>query len=603
MSKLALSDDILLKVEKAARYTGGEINSVFKDKRDINIRFAMCFPDVYEIGMSNLGIQIIYDLINKYDDAWCERVFCPWPDLADIMRAENIPLFALESQEPIKDFDFLGISLGFEMCYTNILEVLDLSGIPLRSKDRSENDPIVIAGGVCTYNPAPIADFFDMFYIGEGEVGYDALFSLYREYKANKINKNEFLNKASYLPGIYVPNSDNKNPTKRIIEKDMDNTTYPLNPVIPNIHATQDRMVLEIQRGCIRGCRFCQAGFVYRPNREKNKNLLLSQAKTLMKNTGYEEISLSSLSSSDYDELPEFLTELIDICNENMINISLPSLRIDNTGLDIMKKIGDVRKTSITFAPEAGSQRMRNIINKNITYDDIIKGAEIAYKSGFTNIKLYFMLGLPFETDEDIKEIADIAEDLAMLFFDTIPKEERQGKVHITVSTSFFVPKPFTPFQWAKMQPIEEYKRKAHLLKDTIKQKTHNRIISYQWHAPDVTILEGVFARGDEKISDVIECAFKKSCRYDAWTDFFDFDKWMDSFKECGINPDDYTIKGIDEDTVLPWDNIDIGVSKRFLLNEYNKAKEEKTTENCKLKCSGCGCMCFDTGVCNEHKN
>lgn len=602
--KLALPEDVLLQVEKSARYIGNEVNSVIKDKNKVDIRFAFCFPDVYEIGMSNLGVAILYDMFNKREDIWCERVYSPWPDLHEIMLERNIPLFGLESQEPIREFDFLGMSLGYEMCYTNILGVLKLAQIPLRSVDRSEYDPIVLAGGPCTYNPMPISPFFDVFSIGEGEVPYHEFFDVYKECKALGLSRDDTLKKLSLVKGFFVPRFyEPKTVIERTVVQDMGDATYPLKPVIPHIQAAQDRMVLEIQRGCIRGCRFCQAGFTYRPNREKPASVLLDHAHALMDSTGYDEISLSSLSSSDYKELPLFLNELMDSCDKLKINISLPSLRIDAFSLDVMSKIGDVRKTTITFAPEAGSQRMRDIINKNISREDIMRGAEAAFRGGWTSIKLYFMLGLPFETDEDVTAIADIAEDLAMLYFDTVPKPERKGRVQITVSTSFFVPKPFTPFQWAEMQPEEEYKRKARLLKETIKNKVHARCISYQWHQPDVTLLEGVFARGDEKVADVIETAFNKGCLFDAWGEYFQYDKWLESFKECGVNMDDYTIKPRNIEETLPWDFIDMGVTRKFFEREWGLAKSEVTTPNCREKCSGCGCAKYESGVCLEHKN
>ena len=463
MRNLALSDEILLKVEKPARYIGNEVNSVMKDKQDISVRFAMCFPDVYEIGMSHLGIQILYDMFNRFEDTWCERVYSPWPDLDAVMREKKIPLFALESQDPIRNFDFLGITIQYEMCYTNILQILDLSQIPLLAAERTWEHPIVIGGGPCSYNPEPIADFFDMFYIGEGETQYRALLDLYKTSRKNGLSREAFLEEAAKLPGMYVPcfyevryHDDGTirsfEPTRpgiprtvmKEIVTDVSDTYYPEKPVVPFIKCTQDRVVLEIQRGCIRGCRFCQAGQLYRPVRERSVEMLRDYAVKMLDSTGYDEISLSSLSSSDYSQLEELVNFLIDKCSEKKVNISLPSLRIDAFSLDVMKKVQDVRKSSLTFAPEAGSQRLRNVINKGLTEEDILKGAAQAFEGGWNRVKLYFMLGLPTETEEDIRGIAELSNKIAAVFYDTVPKEKRNGKVQIVASTSFFVPKPFT---------------------------------------------------------------------------------------------------------------------------------------------------------------
>lgn len=621
MTKLALSDEILLQIEKPARYIGNEINSVKKDLNDIKVRFAMCFPDVYEIGMSHLGIQILYDMFNRWDDIWCERVYSPWLDLDKIMRDKNIPLFAVESQDPIKSFDFLGITLQYEMCYTNILQVLDLSQIPLLAADRAEKDPIVIGGGPCTYNPEPLADFFDLFYMGEGETDYRELMDLYIRYKEEKWSRQEFLRKASKIHSIYVPslyevtyNEDGTiasfspiyDDVPRTVQKgivtDMDSAPYPMKPVVPYIRATQDRVVLEIQRGCIRGCRFCQAGQIYRPVRERSANVLKDYARQMLASTGYEEISLSSLSSSDYSELNDLLNFLIDECNEQKVNISLPSLRIDAFSLDVMSKVQDVRKSSLTFAPEAGSQRMRDIINKGLTKEVILQGAKEAFEGGWNKVKLYFMLGLPFEEENDIKAIAELANEIAALFYDTVPKEKRNGKIQIVVSTSFFIPKPFTPFQWAQMNTKEQFIEKAYITKNAIMSQLNQKSIKYNWHEADVSMMEGVFARGDRKIGKVILEAYKRGCLYDAWGEYYKDDIWQQCFKDFNIDPAFYTTRERNEDEIFPWDFINCGVTKEFLLREWNKAKRGEISENCSLKCQGCGAMTFNAGICLQKR-
>ena len=623
MRKLALSDEILMQVDKAARYIGGEVNSVMKDKNKVDIRFAMCFPDVYEIGMSNLGMMILYNMFNKREDVWCERVFSPWMDLDKIMREEHIPLFALESQEPVKEFDFLGITLGYEMCYTNVLQILDLSHISLLAKDRKEDDPIVIGGGACAYNPEPIAEFFDMFYIGEGETVYDALFDVYKANKAAGGSRKDFLFAASQIPGIYVPSLYNVSykedgtiasftPVKegipeKVCKQLITDITKDYRaikaPVVPFIKATQDRVTLEIQRGCIRGCRFCQAGMIYRPTRERDVEELKASAREMLQNTGHEEISLSSLSSSDYSELKELVNFLIEEFHGNAVNISLPSLRIDAFALDVMSKVQDVKKSSLTFAPEAGSQRLRNVINKGLTEEMILHGAGEAFKGGWNQVKLYFMLGLPTETEEDMKGIAHLAQKIAETYYEEVPKEQRKGKVQVNVSTSFFVPKPFTPFQWAGMYREEDFVEKAKVVKSEIRAQVNQRSIRYSWHEPDVTILEGFLARGDRRCSKVILRAYEKGAIYDAWSESFDYNIWKESFAETNTDIDFYTLRERSTDEILPWDFIDAGVTKKFLIHEWEQAKKETVTPNCRQKCSGCGAMRYGGGVCYEGKN
>lgn len=620
MRKLALSDEILLKIESPARYIGGEVNSVMKDKNKVDVRFAMCFPDVYEIGMSHLGIQILYDMFNQRKDIWCERVYSPWPDLDKVMREEKIPLFALESQDPVKSFDFLGITIQYEMCYTNILQILDLSGITLKGKERTEEDPIVIGGGPCASNPEPLADFFDLFYMGEGETVYFQLMDIYKENKAAGGSRQDFLRKAAGVPGIYVPSlyevsykedgtiaefkpiEENVPATvQKQVVMDITNTYYPKAPVVPFIKATQDRVVLEIQRGCIRGCRFCQAGMLYRPTRERDVEFLKQKAVEMLDATGHEEISLSSLSSSDYSQLPELVNFLMEECGRRGVNISLPSLRIDAFSLDVMKKVQDIKKSSLTFAPEAGSQRLRDVINKGLTEEVILEGAGKAFEGGWSKVKLYFMLGLPTETEDDMKGIAHLCEKIAKRYYE-IPKEQRNGKCQITASTSFFVPKPFTPFQWAPMCREEEFLDRARIVREEIHAQLNQKSIRYNWHEADVTILEGILARGDRKISDVIVRAYEKGALFDSWSEYFHPEFWREAFAECGIDTDFYTVRERKDDEIFPWDFIDAGVSKKFLLREWKHAQEEKVTPNCRMQCSGCGAGKYQGGVCVESK-
>ena len=612
------SDEILLSVQQPARYIGGEVNMRVKDPKKADIRFAMCFPDVYEIGMSHLGIQILYSMFNNREDIYCERVYSPWTDLDPILRENKIPLFTLETQEPVKNFDFLGITLQYEMCYTNVLQILDLSQIPLHTCDRTENDPIVIGGGPCAYNPEPLADFFDLFYIGEGETVYFELMDSYKENKKAGGTRKQFLERAAEIPGIYVPafydvtykkdgtiecfrpNNEHAMPvvTKQIVT-DMDSVGYIEKPLVPFIKVTQDRVVLEIQRGCIRGCRFCQAGDVYRPLREHSLEYLKHYAYGMLRSTGHEEISLSSLSSSDYSQLEGLVNFLIDEFKGKGVNISLPSLRIDAFSLDVMSKVQDVKKSSLTFAPEAGSQRLRDVINKGLTEEVILKGAADAFESGWNRVKLYFMLGLPTETVEDMEGIALLSEKIAEAYYD-IPKDQRNGKVQIVASSSFFVPKPFTPFQWARMCTKEEFIERANIVRGKFREMKNFKSLKYNWHEAELTVLEGVLARGDRRVGAVIEEAYRTGAIYDSWSEYFKNDVWMRAFETCGVDIGFYTTRERSLDEVFPWDFIDAGVSKEFLIREWNHAVKEEVTPNCRQRCSGCGARDFGCGVCYE---
>ena len=618
MRETALSEEILLQVEKPARYIGNEVNSVVKNREDVVVRFAMCFPDVYEIGMSHLGIQILYSMFNSWEDVWCERVYSPWTDLDQIMRKQHIPLFGLESQEPVKEMDFLGITLQYEMCYTNILQILELAQIPLLATERGEDMPIVIGGGPCTYNPEPIADFFDLIYIGEGETQYRRLLDWYVENRENGGSRQDFLRGAAQIPGIYVPQfyeelyhedgtikgrrklyEELPDVVRKEIVTDVSDTYYPLRPVVPFIKVTQDRVVLEIQRGCIRGCRFCQAGQVYRPVRERHVDMLKRYATEMLQSTGHEEISLSSLSSSDYSQLNELLEFLIEECGQKHINISLPSLRIDAFSLDVMSKVQDVKKSSLTFAPEAGSQRLRDVINKGLTEEVILKGAALAFEGGWTRVKLYFMLGLPTETEEDIKGIGELSNKIAATFFETVPKDKRvNGKVQIVTSTSFFIPKPFTPFQWASMCTKEEFLEKVYQTKKGIMEQLNQKSIKYNWHEADVSVLEGVFARGDRRVAKVILEAYRRGCLFDSWSEYYKNDVWIQCFEDCGVDIGFYTTRERADDEIFPWDFIDCGVTRQFLLREWKKAQEGIVSPNCQEQCQGCGVGTFRCGIC-----
>ena len=621
-NKLALKDEILLTIDKPARYIGNEVNMVRKNPDDVKIRVAFAFPDVYEIGMSHLGIQILYHQFNLRDDVYCERVYSPWTDLHKIMKEQDIPLFALETQDPIRDFDFLCMTLQYELCYPNILQILDLGKIPLKACQRTDDMPIVIGGGPCTYNPEPIADFFDIFYIGEGETVYDDLFDLYNRMKEDdSYNRHDFLHEAAKIPGLYVPAfyevsykqdgtiadfrpiyDDIPATIHRQVVENMSESVYPDKPLVPFIKVTQDRVVLEIQRGCIRGCRFCQAGMVYRPLRERSLEMLKEKAYQMLTNTGHEEISLSSLSSSDYTCLEELLTFLIDEFKDKGVNISLPSLRIDAFSLDVMSKVQDIRKSSLTFAPEAGSQRLRDVINKGLTKENILHGAGLAFEGGWNKVKLYFMLGQPTETVEDMKAIGELAEEIAERYYE-IPKDQRNGKCQITVSTSFFVPKPFTPFQWSPMCTKDDFLGRAKIVNETIKSQLNKKSIRYNWHEADVTMIEGILARGDRRLCDTMIKIYEKGGIFAAWSEFFDEQIWLDAFAEDQIDTAFYTTRVRSEDEIFPWDFIDAGVTKNFLLREWHAANAETVTPNCRQKCAGCGAMKYKGGVCYENQN
>ena len=618
MRKLALPDDVLLGVQKPARYLGNEANAVYKDPGKVDIRFAMCFPEVYEVGMSHLGIQILYDMFNRREDTWCERVYSPWLDLDKIMRERKIPLFALESQDPIRDFDFLGITLQFELCYTNVLQILDLSGIPLKACDRDESVPIVIGGGPCSYNPEPMAEFFDMFYIGEGEVVYDQLLDLYKSMKEAGKSRREFLIEAArQVPGIYVPSlyevkykEDGTiasfapvvdgvpaRITKQVV-KDLNTAPYPLHQLVPFIQITQDRAVVEIQRGCIRGCRFCQAGMIYRPNREKSFDLLKRYTDELINNTGFDDFTLSSLSSSDYTCIKELVNYFVDTYGPRGTQLQLPSLRIDSFSLDVMARLQDARRGNLTFAPEAGSQRLRDVINKGLTEEEILFGAREAFRGGWKKVKLYFMLGLPTETPEDRREIAELANKIAVAYFQEVPKEKRNGRCDITVSTSFFVPKPFTPLQWAPMYTPEQYLEFAGTVYDGIQSVLNRRSIWYKYHEADGTVLEGLLARGDRRCSAVILEAYRLGAMYDAWIETWDYSRWLTACANTGVDMNFFALRERSVDEILPWDFIDIGVTKEFMIREWKRAQEGVITPNCREQCSGCGAARFGCGCC-----
>jgi radical SAM family uncharacterized protein len=605
-------EKILPLVQKPARYTGGELNSVIKDKNGVDIRYAFCFPDSYEIGMSHLGIKILYSLINAREDAWCERVFAPWTDMEEQMRAGGIPLYALESGDPVKDFDLIGFTLQYELCYTNILNMLDLAGLPVRAKDRKSLSPIVMAGGPCTCNPEPVAEFFDLFLLGDGEEVTNEVLDLYKVHKQRGSDKETFLKEAAQIPGVYVPSFYNVSYhedgtvaavtptegapakiTKRVV-RDLDNVFYPDTFVVPFIDVVFDRVTHEIFRGCIRGCRFCQACFLSRPIREKSPDTINEQCKTLCRNTGYDEISLCSLSSSDYSHIEELLSKLLDWTPGEKVNVALPSLRVDNFSDELLKKLTGVRKSALTFAPEAGTQRMRDVINKNVTEKEIMETSRIAFAGGYNAVKLYFMLGLPTETPEDVQGIAYLAKKVVDEFY-SLPEKPKGRGVTVSVSASNFVPKPFTPFQWEPQATVEELKEKQALLLHTCPSKK----INISFHDIQTSFLEGVFARGDRRLCDVVETAWKKGCVFDSWNDHFAFDAWEESFAECGLDPAFYANRRREYAEVLPWDHLDFGVTKGHLERENEKAKRAETTPNCKIQCAGCGANKLNGGHCD----
>ena len=592
---------ILPTVQKPARYTGGEYNEIKKNLEDVRVRVAFCFPDTYEIGMSNVGMRILYGVMNQMDGVWCERVFAPWGDMEEAMRANKLPLWALESQEPVKDFDMIAITIGYEMCYTNILNMLDLAGISLYAKERKGLKNIVFAGGVCTFNPEPLADFIDFFSLGEGEESTVEIVSLYDRAKAEDWSKEQFLKEVAKIPGVYVPsfyehnyNADGtlkaitpignapKTVTKRIIEN-LDNAYFPTKMIVPSTEIVHDRANLEVFRGCIRGCRFCQAGFSCRPVRKKSPEVLYRQAVETLVDSGHNEITISSLSTSDYRQLKELTDEMIPYCASHRINLSVPSLRADNFSRELMQKLQTLRKSGLTFAPEAGTQRLRDVINKNLTEEEILTTCANAFSGGWNNVKLYFMLGLPTETDADVLGIADLVYKVIQTWKEHAANKKRGLRVH--VATAYFVPKPHTPFQWEKQIDPQEYLRRCRLLKDHFYSKS----IEYNYHTPDISRLEAVTARGDRRLAPVLVEAMRNGARLDGWDEYFNYRAWLDAFEACGIDPDFYTVRGYGEGEVLPWDTIDVGVTKEYLLRERKHAYAEKVTPDCRHGCAGCG--------------
>ncbi len=607
-------DDILFRVEKPARYVGGEINSVYKDKENVDIRFAFCFPDVYEVGMSHLGSRILYHTLNEREDTYCERAFAPWPDMEELMRKNSIPLYTLETKDSLDKFDFLGFTLQYEMSYTNILNMLNLGGITLRASERGEEEPIIMAGGPCAYNPEPLYDIVDFFELGEGEEIMNDVLEVYKKFKG-KNKKKEFLREISKITGVYVPslyevtyNEDGtikefkpkyedvpSKITKRFITN-FDKVSFPDKFIVPYTEIVHDRIILETFRGCTNGCRFCQAGMIYRPVREKAYETLMEDAEKLLKATGYNEISLSSLSICDYSNIQRLIFSIIERYKNDKVGVSLPSIRIDAFSVDLIKEIQKVRKTGLTFAPEAGSQRMRDVINKGVTEEKVLEAAQSAFKSGWSTIKLYFMIGLPYENMEDVIGIADLSDKVANEYF-KVPKEERNKGLRVTASTSIFVPKPFTPFQWAPQDTMDVVGEKIKNIKMAIKSKA----VSYNYHESIVSYMEAILARGDRRICDVIIKAYEKGAKFDGWSQYFNYDYWKEAMEECNLSGEFYAYRERSYDEVLPWDFIDIGVNKSYLINESEKAKKAELTKNCREGCTGCGVnVNFKEGKCFE---
>ncbi|MCQ1528462.1 TIGR03960 family B12-binding radical SAM protein [Lutispora saccharofermentans] len=603
-------DKLLPKVEKPGRYIGTEWNSVHKALKGIDIRFAFCFPDSYEVGMSHLGMKILYHLLNDQKDIYCERVFAPWPDMESLMRKEDIKLFALESRDYIQDFDFVGFTLQYEMSYTNIINMLDLAGIPKLASQRREGDPFVVAGGPCAYNPEPLSDFIDFFMLGEGEEQMLEVMEAYRQWKAKGMKREEFLELVSKVRGVYVPsfydvsyNEDNtiksimpnkegvpERVKKRVI-KDLNKAYFPDKIIVPFIDIVHDRIMLEIFRGCTRGCRFCQAGMVYRPVRERTVEELLSIAERLVESSGYEEISLSSLSTGDYSKLSELAEKLLSRYEKDRIGLSLPSLRIDSISLKLLQEVQKVRKTGLTFAPEAGSQRLRDVINKNVTEEDLINSVGAAFDLGYSNVKLYFMIGLPTETMEDVEGIAELGYKVMERYYQ-VPKDQRGRGINVTISTSCFVPKPFTPFQWEPQDTIEAMREKQKHLQKMLRKKG----FTYNWHDPNLSLLEAVFARGDRRLSKVLIRAWELGCKFDGWDEYFKYEAWLQAFKDCGIEPEFYALRKRELEEVLPWSHMDVGVTKKYLKSEYKKALKGETTRDCRTVCTGCGINLLEEG-------